>query len=80
MLDPEGNFYYKTILPEINYREIQPVIFIKEWYINPRTVYTGKKVVCIAPVRHYFDMEDVENEISMKTIPFVVYFGETNKW
>ncbi len=63
---------------EIEY--LKSYIFIENWYFEPNTMYIKKEVVGIAPV--FYIPEDIfdDNSETIRKIPFVIYFDETNKF
>jgi len=69
--DPEtGESVQKIVKTIINPKEIESLVFVEDWYYDSKTFAIKKVVKGIAPVRHYYKMED-----KMKTIPFVIFTG-----
>lgn len=51
--------------------EIRSVIFVEDWYIDDNMMIS-KVVKRIAPVRHYYMLNDVAEDEMVKKVPFVV--------
>lgn len=64
----------------IYFDEIQSIIFLEKWYIDPVTLRMEKKVAGIAPVRHYYAEEDEKEENLRRQILFKIYFNENDKF
>jgi len=78
--DDEGRFleweYQKRVEREkiLYNQELQSVIFIENWYIDPILLRMKKIVLGIAPVLyHFYEKSDGSNELK-REIPFVFYF------
>jgi ankyrin repeat protein len=78
--DPETwELYLEIVQRDIQTDEIQSLIFIEDWYVDPESMYISKEIIGIAPVRRYYEMTDIEGYELNKTIPFVIYFNEIPK-
>jgi len=74
MTDPEtGKVSWKVERNEINTNEIKRLIFIEEWSFDESNLQFNKKILGLAPVRVFYK-EGYDTEL--KSIAFVVYFGE----
>ncbi len=60
----------QIIKSEINPYEIKSLIFIEDWYYNPKTFAIKKVIKGIAPVRHYFKIDE-----PVKSVVFVMFLG-----
>jgi len=80
VMDPMSVPVVQIIIPQaINYYEFLSVIFLEKWYIDPKTLRMTKKVVGIAPVR-YIDRDIDGNGDYRKSIPFVMFFDENDRF
>ena len=64
----------------MDFSEIQSLIFIEKWYIDPATLRMQKKVIGVAPVRFYYNDNDEYNENLIRKILFKVYFDEKERF
>ncbi len=55
--------------------EIKSLIFVEEWSLDKEGILQ-KKVLGIAPIRHYFAASDSLRSFPKKRIPFIAYFGD----
>jgi len=58
----------------MDFSEIQSLIFIEKWYMDPVTLRMQKKVVGVAPVRFYYADNDEYKENLIRKVIFKVYF------
>lgn len=59
---------------------IQSIIFLEKWYIDPVTLRMQKKVVGIAPVKHYYKDDDEQKDNLKRQILFKIYFNDNDKF
>ena len=74
LIEINNGFDTLDIVESINFHEIKSFVFIEEWYIDSVSLQINKKVVGIAPVRHYYREDDIDRVDVLKKILFVVYF------
>ena len=60
----------------IDYTEIKSIIFNEDWYIDPETLRIEKKIISIAPIRHYYIAEDYDGDTLLKKIVFQVFLNQ----
>jgi hypothetical protein len=70
-----GLFSVNYAMP-VDFDEIQSVVFLEKWYIDPVTLRIEKKVFGIAPVRHYYSEDDEQEENLKRQILFKIYFNK----
>ena len=67
--EPEtSEMIQRIIKSNINLEEIKSIVFIEDWYYNPKTYAIKKVVKGIAPVRHYYKFDE-----QVKSISFVMF-------
>ncbi len=64
----------------MEFDEIQSIIFLEKWYMDPLTLRMQKKVVGVAPVRFYYKDDDEYEENLIRKVLFKVYFNEKDKF
>jgi hypothetical protein len=69
--DDRGEMQDTSVYIDYSIEEVQSVVFIEEWEIDPISHTIYKKVLGIAPVRHFINPESEEWD---KRILFTVYF------
>ena len=75
--DSDFSEYQEVVVENpIRLNEIQSFIFIEDWYVDTISMQINKKIIGIAPVRHYYRDEDYDQENVIKKTLFVVYFDE----
>lgn len=60
----------KVIVSIINPDEIKSLIFVEDWYYNPKTFAIKKVIKGIGPVRHYYKLDE-----TVKKIAFIMFLG-----
>lgn len=69
--DQHGDMQDTSVYIDYNIEEIQSLVFVEDWYINPEGFTIYKNVAGIAPVRHFINPETEEWD---QRILFIVYF------
>src|SRR5574344_1003602 len=65
---------------DIDFKEIQGLAFIEDWYLNNATMEIVKEVKGIAPIRQFYHTTDDNTQSELiKTIPFVMYLKNHDK-
>lgn len=75
IVDPDGEVKEIVIDIPLNMFEIKSFIFIEDWYVDTVSMQINKKVIGIAPVRHYYHDIDIDQMNVRKAIPFVMYLN-----
>ena len=78
--DETGELDSICVDKDIDFKEIQGLAFIEDWYLNNSTMEIIKEVKAIAPIRCFYHAtgDDTQTEL-IKTIPFVMYLKNHDK-
>ena len=78
--DETGELDSIWVEKDIDYKEIQGLAFIEDWYLNNTTMEIVKEVKGIAPIRQFYHVTDDNTQSELiKTIPFVMYLKNHDK-